>query len=72
MALVHEKTTELRIDPKRSITVIPIDTGGCTLTVEDPRTIAIVEMAVADLDALIEILQRVSDYGTQHSTKVDG
>jgi len=60
MALDHSRTATLEIDDQRTVTVIPVEGAGITLGVEDPTSVAIVEMTMGEVDALIEILQRVS------------
>ena len=46
----------IQIDANRSITIHPVDNDTIVLTMEDPHTVAVVEMQRPDVVALYEAL----------------
>jgi sRNA-binding carbon storage regulator CsrA len=51
----------IQIDHVRSIAVTPTRGNTVVLAVEDPHSVAVVEITVSEVDALIEALQRCSN-----------
>jgi hypothetical protein len=50
----------MKIDERRSLSLIPTEDGATAcLSLEDPHSVTVVELTMAEIDVLIEALQRL-------------
>ena len=57
MALDLSREVTITIDSLRSVTVTPTDNATVVLALEDPRSVAIVELVPNDVDKVIDALK---------------
>jgi len=57
MALIEDQEVIITVDEQRSISLVPTDKSTLVLTVEDPHSVAVIEMKLDDAVPLYEALE---------------